>query len=77
VSELKVILEYLQSQPIAIVLMVVIWWLFRRLKEQDSSIKEVWHEFGKLNESINKLAITIGELTAIIKVCCTNGRRKY
>jgi hypothetical protein len=71
----KYVLDLLKEQPVAIALLFVIWLLFKRLKERDAQISNAWKHLGSVQESVGGLALVVGELTTLVKICCVRPRR--
>ena len=75
-AELKFILDLIKEQPIAIVLMVVIWWLFRRIKEQSLQMMDVFKASCKITDATSDVVVTVKGLESTINACCKYGGRR-
>ena len=71
------IMEFFANQPIAVALLIVIWWLFKRLREVDKQKDAYTDSFSRVTNFLNGMALALQELTTTINICCKgNGRGK-
>ena len=73
------LLKFTDYVPVALVpLLIIIFWLFKRLKEKDGQVETAWKSIGNLTAAFNDVIVTVEKMSKTIEICCAyRGRQRH